>query len=69
MHGVFDFLTDDMINKDAKYVYFIRLSEYGVPPYEKQEDTYAEMPSYFLVGSISGRFLSSIDHLLSNVII
>lgn len=67
MHGGFQHLTDDMIIKDAKYVYFIRLPEYGLPPYEKKEETDAEMPSYFIVGCSSGKFLSSLENHLKDV--
>lgn len=61
------FFTEEMLHKDTRYVYFVRLSEYGLPPYEKKEDIYAEMASHFLIGSTSGRFLQSIDHLLNDV--
>lgn len=67
LHGDLHFITDDMVIKDARYVYFIRLTETGLPPFERQEDANAELPDYFLVGSLSGKFLSSVDNLLREV--
>lgn len=56
-----------MVEKDAKYVYFTRLPECGIPSYERKDDTDAEMPNYFIIGSTSGRLLTSLDNLLNGV--
>lgn len=67
LHGFYDCLTDENVTRDIRYVYIVRLTEYGMPLYERKEDTDAEMSSYFLVGSTQGRLLSSLDNLLNNV--
>lgn len=69
VHGAFGFLKDENTSRNDRYVYIIRLTEQGVPMFDHREDAMAEMPSSFLVGSVSGKFLHSMLSLMKEVCI
>lgn len=67
IYGAFGYLSDEVITRNTRYVYFIRLTERGIPIFDHKEDSIAEMPQYFLVGSVSGRVLQGMQHLMKQV--
>lgn len=67
IHGAFGFFKDENTSRNDRYVYILRLTEQGVPMFEHREDAVAEMPSSFLVGSVSGKFLHSMLSLMKEV--
>lgn len=60
MHGQFYPLDSENIQKDIRYVYFIRLTEEAIPLFETYEETQAQMPDYLLVGSCTSNLLHSV---------
>lgn len=67
MHGQFGLLDNDNIQKDTRYVYFIRLTEDAVPNFNSYEAAVAEMSDYLLVGSCSSNMLQSLLTLSNEV--
>ncbi|KAK2587900.1 hypothetical protein KPH14_003996 [Odynerus spinipes] len=53
--------------ENVNFFYFMRTSEEPVPPFETKEECLDQMPSYMIVGSINGRFLSSLNTLITQV--
>ncbi|KAF2892470.1 hypothetical protein ILUMI_13689 [Ignelater luminosus] len=60
--GGFGALNNAMA-KNVRIVYMLRQSEESIPIFETKEETYAELPSYFIVGSCSSKFLHSMKVL------
>lgn len=67
LHGAFGYLSAEDTVRNGRYVYFIRLTEQGIPGYDHAGDTFAELSSYFLVGSTSGKFLHQMVHVMQEV--
>lgn len=67
MHGQFTPLDVDNIQKDTRYVYFVRLTEEAIPNFETYEEAQAQMPDYLLVGSCSSYMLSTMIEVTKEV--
>ncbi|KAK3924935.1 Dynein heavy chain 10, axonemal [Frankliniella fusca] len=52
-----------------QYVYFLRISEEGIPLPESPSDAAADMPRHFIVGCCSSNFISSMAKLLKQAYI
>jgi len=50
-----------------QYVYFLRISEEGIPLPESPGDAIADMPKHFIVGCTTSNFICSVSKLLKKV--
>lgn len=55
------------MTKNLRIAYILRQSDEGIPTFDTKEETYAELPSYFIVGSCSSKFLHSMKVLTKQV--
>lgn len=68
LHGHLGMLDDNERSAPGRqYVYFLRVSEEGIPLPEGPGDAYAEMPRHFIVGCTSSNFIGSMAKLLKKV--
>ena len=52
---------------DVNLIYFMRTNDDGLPPFDSFDECSAEMPSYIIVGSLNGKFLSTLNRMITNV--
>lgn len=55
--------------QDINLIYFMRTNEEETPVFNTLEVCFAEMPCYFIVGSLNGNLLSTLNRMLTYVII
>lgn len=67
LHCHFGAVNGNKIDINQQYAYFIRQCYHPVPLTDTWEEAVAEMPVYFLVGSISGNFLPGLRTLIKQV--
>lgn len=68
LHGHLGMLDENERSAPGRqYVYFLRVSEEGIPLPEGPGDAYAEMPRHFIVGCTSSNFIGSMAKLLKKV--
>lgn len=60
MHCQFGNFNNENLQKNRRYVYFVRLTEEVIPNFETEEEANAIMPQYVLVGSCMSNLLQSI---------
>ncbi|XP_066583833.1 dynein axonemal heavy chain 10-like [Prorops nasuta] len=68
MHG--DITVDPGKENELKNVnifYFVRSRDEGIPELSSYEECIATIPSYLVVGSMNGKFLNSLERLLTQV--
>ena len=63
--GEIDVRKSDL--KDINIIYFIRAKEDAIPPFDTFEECCTELPSYILVGSLNGKFLCTLNRILTQV--
>lgn len=62
--GVFD---PQEVIRNRRYMYFVRQSRSAVPLWENAAVSMLKMPEYFVVGSTTGKVLTSMKLQLENV--
>ncbi|KAF7265371.1 hypothetical protein GWI33_021219 [Rhynchophorus ferrugineus] len=69
INGGFNFVSEDVSKLSARFVYLFRKTEVGIPNFDNMEDANMEMPSYFIVGVISGNLIQNLTHLTKQLMI
>lgn len=67
LHGHFGALSQEALDYEEKYVYFIRGGREGIKCFDLWEEAEKEMPAYFSVGNISGNLIDTMYLLLTVV--
>jgi len=53
--------------QDVTFFYFMRTSDEGIPSFDTYEECLNKITNYVVVGSLNGKFLSSLNRILVNV--
>lgn len=67
LHGHFGTMTRHNINKEHRFVYFVRKTSDGIPCPDMMEEANSEMPGHFQVGCTTADMLSTLIHLIPGV--
>lgn len=66
-HGHFGTLTKYNVNKQRRFVYFMRKTADGIPCLDMMEEATSEMPGHFQVGCTSEDMLQTLISSISRV--
>lgn len=53
--------------QDVTLFYFMRTTDEGIPSFDTYEECLDDITSYLVVGSLDGRFLASLNRMLTDV--